>query len=180
MRCTLLLLHWIHVCFSMLTKASFLMPTLHGRIPTFCLLKKPLTIIIPAAHQGSNGGPTASLPQLPYNNAYNRVKDFLKDLLRNILERHVDNPDEVKGGIFEQTTQVQTVTDLHHQLEAYWRNEYPFNSVMVKKGDPLTWWQSFCDHPNAQVLAVCTASSIFVMLPTLNFNSILLSSYSRF
>ena len=40
MRCTLLLLHWIHVCFSMLTKASFLMPTLHGRIPTFCLLKK--------------------------------------------------------------------------------------------------------------------------------------------
>src|ERR1700692_2496809 len=93
MRCTLLLLHWIHVCFSMLTKASFLMPTLHGRIPTFCLLKKPLTIIIPAAHQGSNGGPTASLPQLPYNNAYNRVKDFLKDLLRNILERHVANPD---------------------------------------------------------------------------------------
>jgi|SRR5882762_1209563 hypothetical protein len=148
--------------------------------PHFAFLKKPPTIVIPAAHQGSNGGPTVSLPQLPYNNAYNRVKDFLKDLLRNILERHVANPDEVKGGIFEQTTQAQTVTDLRHQLEAYWCNEYPFNGVMVKKGDPLTLWQSFRDHPNAQVLAVCTASSIFVMLPTLNFNSILLSSYSRF
>jgi hypothetical protein len=80
------------------------------------------------------------------------------------LERHVANPDEVKGGIFEQTTQAQTVADLRHQLEAYWRNEYPFNNVTVKKGDPLAWWQSFRNHPNAQVLAVCTASSIFGML----------------
>ena len=42
---------------------------------------------------------------------------------------------------------------LRTQLEAYWRDEWPFNQP-VKDNDPLSWWKTLAEHPYARVLAV--------------------------
>jgi hypothetical protein len=55
---------------------------------------------------------------------------------------------------FKDLSCAQVVDDLRRQLEAYWRNEWPFNQ-QVTDNDPLAWWKSIKLHPYVQVLAVC-------------------------
>ncbi|KIN98369.1 hypothetical protein M404DRAFT_10556 [Pisolithus tinctorius Marx 270] len=55
-----------------------------------------------------------------------------------------------------------TVDELHLQIDAFWRQEHPFNRPM-KDGNTLAWWQAFKHHPGAQVLAAL-AVKIFSVL----------------
>ena len=118
-------------------------------------LKKPPTITIPAAYQQSTPRPAVvnPPPTLLYPRAYNRVKNYLKDMLRTQLTRHETHPDDRMHPIFTELSAVRIVEDLRHQLEAYWHNEWPFDTP-VKDGDPLTWWRNLSDHPHGRVLSV--------------------------
>jgi hypothetical protein len=108
----------------------------------------PTTIIIPpAAH--ING---QRVTPLPYPHAHGRVKNFLKDMLREKLRLF---PKGLIEPALKDLSPVQIVDDLRHQLDAYWRNEWPFNQP-VKDNDPLAWWKALEDHPYARVLAVRT------------------------
>ena len=62
--------------------------------------------------------------------------------------------------IFREMDAAQIVDDLSHQMEAYWRNEYPFN-IPVKDGNPLAWWKSLSEHVHGHVLSVCKVMSSY-------------------
>ena len=113
-------------------------------------LKKPSpgVIVIPPLIQrnGSNAVPSK---QIPYYNAYKRVKEFLKDLLRPEVERHETHPIPA----LKQLTPAQIVEGLRHQFDGYWRGEWPFDQ-QVEDNNPLAWWASLCHHPHTRVLAV--------------------------
>ena len=96
-----------------------------------------------------------SLGTMPllYTNTYSRVKNFLKDLLRKKLAHHQTHPDDPIEPLFKELSPSEVVDSLRHQLEAFWRNEWPFKEP-VKDGDPLGWWETLRNHPHAQVLAV--------------------------
>jgi hypothetical protein len=55
--------------------------------------------------------------------------------------------------IFKVLTPAEIVNGLRHQVEAFWRSEWPFNEP-IKDGNPLAWWESLQNHPHAHVLAV--------------------------
>jgi len=94
-----------------------------------------------------------------YPHAYNRVKNYLKDMLRAQLARHKSHPGDRIHPIFKELSPSQTVEDLRHQVEAFWRGEWPFDAP-VKNGNSLAWWESLVMHPHARVLAVSDANSL--------------------
>jgi hypothetical protein len=92
-------------------------------------------------------------PPIRFPRAYNRVKEFLKDMLKRILERYRTHPNEAMHPVIKELGAVKTVEGFRTQLQAFWRNEWPFNQPVVK-GDPLAWWKNLELHPHARVLAV--------------------------
>ena len=75
-------------------------------------------------------------------------------MLRVKLERRLSHPDEPVHAIFKLLSPAQIVDELRHQLEAFWRGEWPFDQqASVKDGNSLGWWEAFSDHPHAHVLA---------------------------
>ena len=118
------------------------------------------TIVIPPQN-------TAEIPKriqhsLPHPRAYTRVKESLKQMLRAMLDRYKANPHatDAFSQIVREHGVAGTVDALRHQLDAYWRQEHPFNSHAVKDGNTLAWWQVLASHPDAQVLAVCDAITL--------------------
>jgi hypothetical protein len=111
--------------------------------------KKPsaTVIVIPALHHRNGLNP--SNKPLPYPSAHKRVKDFLKEMLRPEVERHEIRPIPA----LQQLTPAQIVDGLRRQLDAYWRNEWPFDQ-QVENHDPLAWWESLRYHSHARVLSV--------------------------
>ncbi|KAG0700235.1 ribonuclease H-like domain-containing protein, partial [Suillus ampliporus] len=132
---------------------------LDPRYPLSDFLKKPApsatTIVIPALHHRTGPRPNGSSTPLPYPIAYGRVKIFLKDMLCKKLDRHQMHPEDSFEPLLKDLSQAQVVDGLRHQLEAFWRNEWPFNEP-VKDGNPLGWWEALRHHSQAQVLAVRT------------------------
>lgn len=129
---------------------------LDPRYPTSDFVIKPVVaapaIVIPPQN------PTKILAcarrPLPHPRAYNRVKESLKPMLRAMLDRCKMNPHATDA--FSQTVReygpTGTVDELRLQIDAFWRQEHPFNRPM-KDGNTLAWWQAFEHHPGAQVLA---------------------------
>jgi cytochrome b len=110
------------------------------------------TIVIPALSQR-----TGQRIPLAYPHAYPRVKDFLKDKLQKDLAHYVANPKSALAtSIFKVLSAADIVSGLRHQIEAFWRDEWPFDQ-QVKDGNPLAWWESLQDHPHDRVLAVSFA-----------------------
>ena len=105
-------------------------------------------IIIPSANNRNSQRPVV---HLIYTNTNSQVKTFLKDMLHKKLELL---PKDTNKPSFKDLSHVQVDDDLRTQLEAYWRNKWPFNQ-QVKDNDPLAWWKSLKLHPCVQVLAVC-------------------------
>ena len=97
-------------------------------------------------------------PPIPYPHAYDRVKVYLKNMLREQLACCEAHPDDRKHPIFREMDAAQIMDNLHHQMEAYWHNEYPFN-IPVKDGNPLAWWKSLGEHVRGHVLSVHIMSS---------------------
>jgi hypothetical protein len=79
-------------------------------------------------------------------------------MLREQLARCEAHPNDHMHPIFREMDAAQIVVDLRHQIEAYWRNEYPFN-IPVKDGNPLAWWKSLSEHVHGRVLSVRIMSS---------------------
>jgi len=99
-------------------------------------------------------------PPLPYPHAYERVKDFLKNMLKAMVEHIESNPEDPIHLILQELGAAQTVETLRHRLEAFWRNEWPFNNQHVPNGNPLTWWENLQYHNHARVLAVSDISAV--------------------
>ena len=121
----------------------------------------PPTIVIPP--QNVSSGHARHPLQHPC--AYNRVKETLKQMLRAMLDYCKMNPHatDTFAQIVRENGAAATVDELRHQLDAYWCQEHPFNKV-VKDGNTLAWWEALAHHPSAQVLAVCTTSSLLVTI----------------
>ena len=107
-------------------------------------------IVIPPQVQKNSLNIASNAERMPYANAHKRVKEFLKVLLRPEVDRHETHPIPA----LMQLTTAQIVDGLRHQIDAYWRGEWPFDQK-VENNDPLAWWTSLCHHPHARVLAVC-------------------------
>jgi hypothetical protein len=69
------------------------------------------------------------------------------------------HPGDRIHSIFKELSPSQIVEDLHHQLEAFWRGEWPFDTP-VKNGNSLAWWESLAMHRHARILAVSNANSL--------------------
>ena len=108
--------------------------------------------MIPSATHTRNGQRATVTVPLAYANSYSRVKNFLKDMLRETLKLLQKGSINLKP-VFADLSRAQIVDGLRTQLEAYWRDEWPFNQP-VKDNDPLSWWKTLAEHPYAQVLAV--------------------------
>ena len=124
-------------------------------------LRKPPTITIPAQNQQNTQRPAVGnvSSTIPYPHAYNRVKDYLKNMLRAQLARCKSHPGDRIHPIFKELSPSQIVEDLRHQLEAFWRGEWPFD-MPVKDGNSLAWWESLAMHRHARILAVSNANSL--------------------
>jgi len=102
----------------------------------------------------NTGSGTASMARpMPYFNAYTRVKAFLKDMMKSIMERIQKHPDEPVPALFKEMCMGSIAKDLQHQIDAYWRGEYPFKQSSPCN-DPMTWWQELKKLSDARVLAV--------------------------
>ena len=77
------------------------------------------------------------------------------------LECCKTHPDDHMHPLFKELSVAEIVEELCHQLEAFWHNEYPFNTP-VKDGNPLVWWRCFGDHNHAHVLSVSIISVLVV------------------
>ena len=77
-------------------------------------------------------------------------------MLRPEVERHETHPILA----LKHLTAAQIVDGLRVQLDAFWRNEWPFDQ-QVENNDALSWWESLRCHTHARVLAVCTVSCLF-------------------
>ena len=82
------------------------------------------------------------LSTMHYPHAYNRIKDYLKDMLRAQLAHYKSHPGDRIHSIFKELSPSQIVEDLHHQLEAFWRGEWPFDTP-VKNSNSLAWWEFY-------------------------------------
>jgi hypothetical protein len=97
---------------------------------------------------------------MPHPRAYHRAKEFLKPMLRTMVERAQarlsTNQQQIEDPISQLLRDIGPtgiVDEFKRQLEAYWRNEWPFNTPL-RDGNTLAWWKVLLPHPHARVLAV--------------------------
>lgn len=64
-------------------------------------------------------------------------------------------PNEPVPELFEGMDTQEVVQEFRCQLEAYWREEHPFQKPLTGN-DPLAWWKGLSTHSDARVLAVST------------------------
>lgn len=74
-------------------------------------------------------------------------------MLKAHIKRMKTHPSEHAPQILVKLGAIKAVEEFRHQLEGYWRSEYPFDSP-VRDGDVLGWWRALAQHPQARVLAV--------------------------
>jgi len=48
----------------------------------------------------------------------------------------------------------QVTTHLRAQINMYAEGKYPFDRIFGDDDEPMAWWQSLSQHPDAQILAV--------------------------
>ena len=97
---------------------------------------------------------------MPYFNAYTRVKSFLKDLMKSIMERIQKHPNEPVPTLFKEMSMGSIAKDLQRQINAYWREEYPFKQSSPCN-NPIVRWQELEKLSDARVLAVCMVKHNF-------------------
>src|SRR3982074_2140432 len=121
-----------------------------------------LTITIPGAKRSGDsmsGTVSHHPPPIPYPIAFNRAKEFIKVLLRNELDL-LDHDGSEKPLLFSLVKKAggsrSVVVDrCKHQLEAYARNQWPFNVGGISdEVDTLTWWEHLVHNDGSDVLAV--------------------------
>jgi hypothetical protein len=95
---------------------------------------------------------------MPYFNAYTRVKGFLKAMMMSIMKQIQEHPDEPVHPLFEEMGMGSIAKDLQHQIDTYWRGEYPFKQLS-SCNDPMVWWQERAKLSDARTLAVSTYST---------------------
>ncbi|KAG2339705.1 hypothetical protein BDR05DRAFT_951027 [Suillus weaverae] len=118
------------------------------------------TIHIPA--QISNASANAEHP-MPHPCAYHHVKEFLKPMLHAMVEpNEVHELKDPISLLVHEIGAAGVVDEFGHQFEAYFHNEWPFNTPL-QDGNPLTWWNMLLPHPHACVLAAL-AVKIFLVL----------------
>ncbi|KAG1766267.1 ribonuclease H-like domain-containing protein [Suillus occidentalis] len=119
------------------------------------------TIHIPA--QISNVSASAERP-MPHPRAYHRVKEFLKPMLRAMVEHNKVH--ELKDPIsllVHEIGAAGVVDEFRRQLEAYFHNEWPFNTPL-QDGNTLAWWNMLLPHPHACVLAALAVKIFSVLI----------------
>ncbi|KAG1760356.1 hypothetical protein EDD22DRAFT_781244 [Suillus occidentalis] len=119
------------------------------------------TIRIPA--QISNVSASAERP-MPHPRAYHRVKEFLKPMLRAMVEHNKVH--ELKDPIsllVHEIGAAGVVDEFRRQLEAYFHNEWPFNTPL-QDGNTLAWWNMLLPHPHARVLAALAVKIFSVLI----------------
>ena len=79
-------------------------------------------------------------------------------MLRAELDSSKSHSKDQGPPILHELSPAQVVDELRHQLDAFWRSEWPFNNQTVQNDHSLGWWESLRDHPHARILAV---SAIF-------------------
>jgi hypothetical protein len=94
-------------------------------------------------------------------------------MLQNMLESIASSDDTTVGHpILHSKGPRDCAVDLKHQIDAFWKGEYPFNvSANENITDPLEWWTRLERHEHGQVLAVSNQS---VFIESIEFNSHLL------
>ena len=114
------------------------------------------TIWIPAQTPNMTAA-THSRRPIPHPRAYHRTKEFLKPMLRTMVERaQTQSSHQLEDPIsllLQDIGAAGIVDEFKHQLEAYWCNEWPFNTP-IPDGNTLAWWNMLLPHPHARVLAV--------------------------
>src|SRR5215468_10060533 len=97
------------------------------------------SIIIPGKNTTNSRQGTTT--QVPFPQAYKKIKDFMKTMLRNIIERMQTHPDEKCNPLFKELGAVALVDQLRVQLEAFWLGQHPFNMPIRDGLNPLEWWK---------------------------------------
>jgi hypothetical protein len=55
------------------------------------------------------------------------------------------------------------VTQLKAQFKMYAEGKWPFNCLFDDNAELMSWWQNLSQHPDAQILAVCTISDLLIV-----------------
>jgi hypothetical protein len=136
------------------------------------ILKRPrasmsYTITMPRQPQRSTSSAASnstSQPPILYPAAFNRAKAFIKTILKNELELLNRDSSEVPL-MFSLVQRAKgsksaIVERCKRQLEAYARNQWPFNTGSIGDNvDTLTWWEQLVFNDSTDVLAVWPSPS---------------------
>ncbi|KAJ3512736.1 hypothetical protein NMY22_g15246 [Coprinellus aureogranulatus] len=108
-------------------------------------------------------GVRPAVNRVPFNAAYQRVKEFLKKMLKAMLDVAKRKPDESEP-LLQEISPAQAVSELRDQLEAYWRGAgiWMYNAGLPSN-DPLDWWETVAKNPKGRVLGML-ACKIFSCL----------------
>ncbi|KAF6756151.1 hypothetical protein DFP72DRAFT_759510, partial [Ephemerocybe angulata] len=120
-----------------------------------------LRLVLPA--QGSSVTIRPSVNRMPFNAAYQRVKEYLKSMLKAMLHVAATTPE--KGDpLLVKLGAKAAANELKIQVEAWWRRAglWQFDTGLSTE-NPLEWWESIAKHTHGRILGL-PASTIFSAL----------------
>jgi hypothetical protein len=55
------------------------------------------------------------------------------------------------------------VTQLKAQFKIYAEGRWPFNHLFDDNAELISWWKNLSQHPDRQILTVCTISDLLIV-----------------